>query len=253
MFAGQKPRVPYFNAGHPLNRGLEGAWLFSEGMGRRVADVRARNPGFMASSAPWEAGRNGSSMGCNGASFNLGMYSNGIYAPKFSIAAWVYPTSFAGYRTIVCRGTATQRSMHMDIEQTSGKLRLYYSTGAGTFKGFTANTGLTLNRWAFVAGTFDGTTLAVFLNTFPDGTSTQNFTVDDIGPLKIGCINAASDFFQGQISEVRLWRRPLLRREIQDVYRSDYSEFKPPDRSYLFARAATPAGGGVRQSAVSML
>jgi hypothetical protein len=72
------------------------------------------------------------------------------------------------------------------------------------------------NVWTHVAGTYDGTTLRLYINgvqvasvnrTGPIATST--------GPLRIGGNSLWGEFFQGRIDEVRVYNRALTPAEIQ--------------------------------------
>lgn len=232
-----KPSRPLLKSSHPLNQGLVAAWLFNEDGGTIVHDLFKQSNGGLTniSGTTWHVGQNGPALAFDGTATN-GTYlacGAGPALTAFSIAAWVYPTSFADYRMIVVRADSSHRNYDLDIETTSGKLRLYF-TASGTFHGFTGATALALNAWSFVTGTFDGATQRLYINGRLDAINAAAFTPDTSGlTLNIGALNGAGNFFAGSISEVRIWNRALMAQEIMALYSTSCQEFRPRSRSWF--------------------
>jgi len=64
---------------------------------------------------------------------------------------------------------------------------------------------LPLNRWYALAGTYDGTTMRLFVNGEPVKTQTYPGTVvQDANLFRIGTLGASNDYFEGLIDEVRV-------------------------------------------------
>lgn len=244
-----KPPLPIVQRGHPLNRGLVGAWLFTEGAGLLAQDCvnggrfadGSRQDGRLTAVTQWTQGNLGRALSFNGTSEDL-QCGGGTPLSRFSVAAWVYPTSFADYRTIICRGNGANRNYEIDLEQTTGKMRVIFTDGSNSFRTLIGNTGLTLNKWTHIIGTFDGATLAAYVNGIVDGNVTAAFAPDvsTIWVLRIGSLLGAN-YFAGNIAEVRLFNRALAPQEVRDLYASTYREFAPPPAIYAPGTAAAAA------------
>jgi hypothetical protein len=75
---------------------------------------------------------------------------------------------------------------------------------------------LAANVWTHVAGTYDGTTVRLYVNgvqvsSRPAGGPISTST----GPLRIGGNSLWGEFFEGRIDEVRVYNRVLTSSEIQ--------------------------------------
>lgn len=127
---------------------------------------------------------------------------------SWTISAWVKPTSsFADFRPIIVKGDGTVRNYNLDIEITSGKLRLYFTQGASVFRGFTANTGLTLNTWNYCVGTYDGSTMRIYLNGAADdsgGHSQSGASDTSSAGLLVGHVASTTNYMNGSIDEARM-------------------------------------------------
>lgn len=128
----------------------------------------------------------------------------------FSLSCWVKPTSFAGANgMMIAKGNTSTRAYEMDLAQTSGKIRLFFTQGANNFIGFTATTALTTGTWFHCAGTYDGTTMRVFLNAVADGTHAATGNCDtasgvsgNVGLGRLGGSNAEP--LNGVLDECRI-------------------------------------------------
>jgi hypothetical protein len=79
---------------------------------------------------------------------------------------------------------------------------------------------LTLNAWAHLAATYDGSSLRLYVN----GTLVRTLALPGqlavtAGPLRIGgnspSIPFGGQFFKGSIDEIRIYNRPLSAADIQ--------------------------------------
>ena len=90
----------------------------------------------------------------------------------------------------------------------------------GTFGGSNANAfgtaGLTTNTWTHVAGTYDGTTLRLYVNGVQVGSQAKTGSMPvSANPLQIGGDSIYGQYFPGSIDEVRVYNRALSATEIQ--------------------------------------
>ncbi len=123
-----------------------------------------------------------------------------------TIEAWVRPTSFAGFPTIV--GNDYTNSYWLGLS-TSGKLRFYPNGGV-----FVESTNaLTLDRWTHVAATYDSDNGFALL--YVDGevagarSGFSGSTGGNLGDLRIGADRQGGNpafFWRGNLDEVRIWR-----------------------------------------------
>ncbi|RLC88220.1 MAG: hypothetical protein DRJ03_03485 [Chloroflexi bacterium] len=138
----------------------------------------------------------------------------------FSISAWINPD--------VSPGTSSQDAVlgkrsgwgantdyySFEFGQWSPNDRYmtfdFWGTG-GVGRGSTSNTQLTLNEWAQVGVTYDGSTVTHYLNGSADGTKAISDALNTGGnsiPFQIGKAN--SFYFNGTIDEVYIWTNTVI-------------------------------------------
>lgn len=74
-----------------------------------------------------------------------------------------------------------------------------------------------LNTWTHVAGTFDGSTLRLYVNGTLVGSSAGTLGSPNTGELKIGAGGICGAFWNGKIDEVRVWNIARSGKQIQDA------------------------------------
>ncbi len=149
---------------------------------------------------------------------------------KMSISVWINPTS-SNWNHIASRQIAGTERHHFYLRFHSN--RIYFAICnttdcsevgssvtvpiAGGYPTFSST------NWTHVAGTFDGTTIALYVNGTAAGTGTTSraMTVDTT-PVYVGAFNRASDglggHYVGLIDEFRLYNTALAASDIQAVY-----------------------------------
>lgn len=133
-----------------------------------------------------------------------------------TIDAWIYATQFGG--RVVDKITAGGGDGYM-LDTYNNRVRLIID--GSTLSGSTSLTSPTdyRNRWIHVAGTFDGTTMRVYLNGVLDGSMTPDpGTWTNNLPLRIGADQAGASRFSGAIDEVELFNRALGAAELLAIY-----------------------------------
>lgn len=132
--------------------------------------------------------------------------------PKFTVSAYVYATeNKTGMYIISTEGQQTGYK----LQAPNGKPTFQIGTGTAV-SSVAAASNITLNQWTHIAGTFDGTTMKLFVNGALVGTKALTFTLTDNGEnFRIG---EGSKFtgrtFKGRIKDVRVWSRALTDPEI---------------------------------------
>ncbi len=197
--------------------GLVAAYGFEEGVGTSTADSSGNGHTGTISGAAWSAlGRFGNALSFDGVNdwATANATSSLNLTTGMTLEAWVFPTSTTGVRDVLIK-----ESPNVDI------YNLYARNGAGlpesnVFVSGTNRTaqGSTLpaNQWTHVAGTYDGSTLRLFINGIQvASTPVTGSIATSTGPLRIGGNSLWGEFFQGRIDEIRIYNRALSGAEIQ--------------------------------------
>lgn len=216
------PYASYVTADGPI-----AYWRLGEASGTTANDLLGLSTGTYSTS--------GVTLGASGAltndpatsaSFNGSGYvsvpnSASLQLPNaWSEEAWVEQTGSTGtFQTILAKGSGSIRNYALDTD-SSGRLRLYMTRGANNFIGFSGNTILSPSVWYLVDGTFDGTTMRLYVNGVLDSSLTTpgaSDTSSDI--LGIGCLGSSLTYnWKGSIEEAAVYGYALSPAQIQLHY-----------------------------------
>lgn len=124
-----------------------------------------------------------------------------------TVEAWVYRTANKSFHTILGNyGADLQTLLRIDGDPAAN-ISFWVNNGGG-FGNATGSTTIPINTWTHVAGSWDGTTIRVFINGVEDGSTSYSGTLGGNGNnYHVGGDPAAppGEFMQGQIDEVRVW------------------------------------------------
>ncbi len=229
--------------------GLVGAWGFDEGSGTSVADSSGHDLSGIVSGASWVAGKYNGALSFNGGSTWVTVADNALLhlTNGMTLEAWVNPAASAADWSDVL------------MKERSGGLSyaLYGFDGAGSPPGAWLNksgsdysaegaSALPANTWSYLAGTYDGSKLRLYVNgalvstTSVSGTMTSSTSV-----LRIGGDSIWGEYFNGLIDEVRIYNRALSASEIA-------TDMNTPI-TWTVADATTSAQTSVQGSALVMV
>ena len=198
---------------------LVAAYGFEEGSGTTVADASGRGNAGTLSGATWvTTGKFGKALSFNGTSSLLTVASAASLdlAAGLTLEAWVRPASNSGNRAVLVKERSTGLAYALYARSASasrpnGTVRI-----ASTNRTVTGTSALTLNAWSHLALTYNGATLALYVNGVLVATQARTGAVTtSTNPLRIGGSTVASEYFSGLIDEVRLYSRALSQAEIQ--------------------------------------
>lgn len=145
------------------------------------------------------------------------------FTSAFTCEAWIYPTSYTGSAAeIISRRNASVGAWFLRLS-TVGQLEGGYGDGSGNFTVANSYQSVPLNQWthvALVVSSVSSKTFAFYVNgTLVTGTSslTAATTLVQSGNLSVGCYGAGTaDFFNGYISEARVWSAAQTQTQIQN-------------------------------------
>jgi hypothetical protein len=200
--------------------GLVAAYTFNETGGAGVVDVSGNgNTGTMgAGVSRTSQGRFGGALAFDGTGFVTIPHSAGLdLTTGMTIEAWVYPTGpLTDWATTVMKEMPGD-SPYLLYAGTPQDAPVMYITPRGIASARAIGvSALPVNTWSHLAGTFDGSTLRLYVN----GTQVASRAVTGVlssstGVLTIGGNAVWGEYFAGRIDEVRIYNRALSPAEIQ--------------------------------------
>jgi len=231
------------NTEHPLVRGLIGCWIFNEGVGDIAHDSSpSHNNGSISSLSGWVAGPYGATPEFDGNSSYISVPYNSLYDVTIglSIAAWVYPQSVpddAG-QILHRRENNIQdpnwANLYRLSWESSGAFRFNIFNGT-TWGGCISNGGKSTNSWYFVAGVFNGDNEYIYVDAVKEGTGTNSGSIPaSTHGFNIGKEWNDQNYFDGYISDVRMWNRALSEADIMWLYNDPYDMFRQPSPTKYF-------------------
>jgi uncharacterized repeat protein (TIGR01451 family) len=151
--------------------------------------------------------------------------------PQISIAAWISADySASGTPDIVRKGSYSSEENHKYLLRLNSNSKPDFKirnnglcTAYSSWQSNSAAIDIQINKWQFLVGTFDGTSLKLYIN----GILYQTVSVTggninnscSPGPLRIGYAwTTYPDFFKGKIDDVRIYNRALLDWEVDSLY-----------------------------------
>lgn len=183
-------------------------------------------------STPFNAGKvnNAADFGVSNTTKYLNSTINtGINGGSISLEAWVNITTapaMNGRYTIITNGNAiNQVDYYLFYQDTGGIKQLQFMRNKGGVAAdtITVNTSLNAGTWYHVVGTYNGTTLTLYLNNVLQGTTAAsgNGTSGIFNEIGVGIIpngGTPSSFLSGLVDEAGIWSKALSTTEISDLY-----------------------------------
>ena len=127
----------------------------------------------------------------------------------FTIEFWCNPDTVGTEGIISISSTGTNATTNWQFRYGSSKVRWIYSSSSDIISNSTVSTG----EWTHVVATRSGTTLTLYINAVSEGTGSSSANLSDNGTLRIGCTRGQTNFFDGKISNVKLYKGKALTAE----------------------------------------
>ena len=195
----------------------------------------------------------GSALNFNGTSDYVNIPHNSALDPStnFTVEAWIKADAWAvssWQNTIVSKDQWTAVSEGWVLRcGANGTLSFNLAlNNNGNWYEVTSTPLMSVNKWYHVAGTYDGSTLRLYLNGKQVGTLAQVGTITpSSAPVKIGNIamTGQNRFFDGQVDEVRIWNATLTEAALR-TYMCHKIDVNHPNLSSLTAHYTLNAGSG---------
>jgi len=194
--------------------GLVASYGLNEGTGTTVKDASANGNNGSITGATWiTTGRYGAALSFSGTGAFVSIPNSQSLnmTNAITVEAWVYPTALGGWKPLVYKETG----FAYVLMGSSGSSSTPSFGGSFSSANAMGTTALPLNTWSHIAGTYDGTTLRVYVNGVLATSQAQTGTISaSTGPLMIGG-NNEGEYWAGRIDEVRIYNRALSQSEIQ--------------------------------------
>jgi hypothetical protein len=148
------------------------------------------------------------------------------FTPNVTIMAWAKTTNTSLLtlrQRIVTRylnGATANEQYGLDLSMGAPRFLLGSTTAVSTV---TSGTTVTNGVWYHICGTYDGTTMRLYVNGVSVGTLARSGVItSSTGIFTIACdatsATARAEYFTGSIEEVRLYSRTLSASEVQTIY-----------------------------------
>lgn len=146
-------------------------------------------------------------------------YDAGLATPSgFTIAAFVYPDALTANTSVIAKphgSTATANTYQIEILDTD-EIR-FKTRGNATGDQSVVGPNATAGAWQHVAGTWDGTTMQLYVNGVAAGSAALPDLVTDTAAILVGGdMNGGSpaEELDGRLDDVRLYNRALTPAEV---------------------------------------
>lgn len=153
----------------------------------------------------------------------------------FSVAIWAWVTSKGTLRSFITQRAANQNAFELAHEPTNDDFRFVLWGTAQSARVLRATTlgSPALNTWYHIVGTFDATTMRIYVNGVLDNSVESAFPIHDstTGSVQIGA-GASTNFHDGRLAHAALWpTRALSATEVAELYNEgdgfDLSQARP--------------------------
>jgi glucose/arabinose dehydrogenase len=224
--------------------GLVAAYGFNEGTGTATADVSGNNNAGAVSGAAWMDGKAGKALSFDGVNdiVTVNDSSSLDLTTAFTIGLWVNPRTLNGWRTLVLKERSSGVAYGMYANTSASRPNGEIYTSAGSIE-LTGTAPLALNRWTYLAVTYDGLALRYFVDGAQVSSRAASGAVLVSGnPLRVGGNLVWGEYFDGLMDELRIYNRALAPAEIQADMNTAVSGEPLPDTTAPARSNGQPSG-----------
>jgi chitodextrinase len=199
--------------------GLVAAYNFNAGSGTTLADRSGTgNNGTIANGTWSTSGHTGGALSFNGTSTLVTIPDSASLdlTNSLTLEAWVNPSALGtAWRCVLFKEQPNDMIYSLYANQNTTRPIGQVFTG-GIEQNSTGSAALTLNAWAHLAVTYDGTALKLYVNgTLVHTTLVTGALPTSTGPLHMGGDSVWGEWFKGLIDDVRVYNVALTQAQIQ--------------------------------------
>ncbi|MBN2560047.1 MAG: VCBS repeat-containing protein [Phycisphaerae bacterium] len=144
---------------------------------------------------------------------------------NITLEAWVYHNQITNRVERYATVGSEVAVLRMDGASSPGQLHFYIKT-SGTLRHLRVNNAITNGGWHHVAGTWNGTTMRLYKDGVELTNSTPGGTLDaPSGSIKVG--RDSSEWLNGRIDEVRVWKVARTQEQIQRDMHLGLAAYRP--------------------------
>ena len=147
----------------------------------------------------------------NSSDFNISRITVSFWAKRVN--------DTGGFEPIVSKwlGASNDREWLIGIDNVD---EWYWQTSQDGVNSVNLSSGVTstLNEWTYIVGTFDGSTMKIYVNSDEKNSTSQTSFLNGSADIEIGSSNAGSVDFDGSISKVRIFNYALTPTQIRQMY-----------------------------------
>lgn len=197
-------------------------WKLDETSGTAAADSAGSNHGTLVNGPTRVTGKCGKALRFDGYNDYVSISNSACFqvTRALTIAAWVkgetWPNNTSWANVVLRKGDANPNNWQLAIWQ--GKVALYLD--ANDDVGVTGTTTLATNTWYHVAGTWDGSTVRIYVNGVLNNTPVSRTAAisTDTRPVYLGGRSGSTDILKGTLDDVRFYNKALSAAEITTLY-----------------------------------
>lgn len=222
--------------------GLIGYWPLDEGVGQSSMDFSTLGHDATVLGDPvWTFGFTTPALDLDGTgdAVEIPAFAEADTPPELTIAAWIRTDAPAGWRSILDKRDAQADGYDLYVDPSGLPfLRVGNQTLTGT-------TPVNDGQWRHVAGTYDGNTLALYVDGRIETSATVGaIAIDTTGPVLVGENWArGNSYFDGIVDEVRLYDRGLPASQVFEVFNYRLlNDVFPPSRQDGVPTGTLPSG-----------
>jgi len=211
-----------------------GEWLFDEGSGATAHDTSGNGNNGTITGAAWTAGINGGALSFNGGA-QVALGNGAVLNPSvFTITAWVKPGDISGSYNYIysdsrdCCGSYSGIDFFFAYNALYGDIWNVAGGWPGGVKQLVSIARVPNNSpWVFVAFSYNGNKMAVYINGHLDNTLTTNMGVGQPASFSsyIGRMGAGAWGMNGSIDQVRLYGSAIVAANIEKLYLAERDRY----------------------------
>jgi glucose/arabinose dehydrogenase len=197
--------------------GLVAAYGFDEEGGSDALDASEfGNHGTLVGATRTTSGRHGGALSFDGVDDVVVIPGSASLdlTTGMTLEAWVFPTSpLVSWKAIVQKQVD---GWYLDANTAANRVGVGGTLSGLCCAALNGTTTLPVNQWTHVAGTYDGSTLRIFVNGNLEASQPASGSLQvSSAPVRIGGNTYANEFFPGRIDDVRIYDRALGEAEIE--------------------------------------